>query len=197
MLANLNVSEPKPLQDDDSPFTFTMEGYRGIPPAPLVPFFWAPGWNSVQSVSKYQEEPGGSLKGGDPGIKLFTKMSVVPDYFKEPPEAFRSRQQKWLLLPQYHVLGSGEQSSYTPALKELSPRPFAVLSGQDARQLDLEGNGSIRLYVEGKEFVLPVQINEALDNGIMMVSAGLQETEAMCWGAWVKVEKSTMNSDHL
>ncbi len=47
MLANLVVSEPKPKQDDDSPFSFTMEGYSGKPPSPLIPFFWSPGWNSI------------------------------------------------------------------------------------------------------------------------------------------------------
>src|SRR3546814_15696758 len=50
--------------------SFTMEGYRGIPPSSVIPFFWAPGWNSVQSINKYQIEPGGPLHGGDPGKRL-------------------------------------------------------------------------------------------------------------------------------
>ena len=28
---------------------------------------WAPGWNSVQAITKFQEEIGGPLRGGDPG----------------------------------------------------------------------------------------------------------------------------------
>ena len=48
-----------------------MEGYKGIPPSGITPFFWSPGWNSVQSVTKFQNEPGGALKDGDPGVILF------------------------------------------------------------------------------------------------------------------------------
>ena len=70
MLANINVSEPKPLHDDDSPLTFTMEGYKGIPPGSAIPFFWSPGWNSIQSVNKYQEEVGGLLQNGKSGSKV-------------------------------------------------------------------------------------------------------------------------------
>jgi len=67
MLANINVSEPKPPEDEDSPLSFTMEGYRNEPPSSIIPFFWQPGWNSVQSINKYQIEIGGPLHGGDPG----------------------------------------------------------------------------------------------------------------------------------
>ena len=191
MLANRNVSEPKPPRDDDSPLSFTMEGYKGMPPPPLVPFFWAPGWNSVQSVAKYQVEPGGSLKGGDPGIKLLVGNGASPAYFKEPPEAFRSRPQKWLMLPQYHVLGSGELSSYTKALQELSPRPFVVLSADDANGLQVSDNDNIRLHTGSKTYTLPVQVKKELVNGILLVAAGLRGLEAMNWCSWVRVEKES------
>ena len=36
-----------------------MEGYYGPMPSSLIPFFWAPGWNSVQAVNKFQNEIGG------------------------------------------------------------------------------------------------------------------------------------------
>ena len=189
MLANLNVSEPKPLQDYDSPFSFTMEGFKGIPPSPLVPFFWAPGWNSVQSVSKYQDEPGGPLKGGDPGIRLFIESGGEPSYFKEPPEPFNPRHGKWLLLPLYHVLGSGEQSSYTQALIDLSPQPFATLSAQDAAIMNFKEGDEIKIHGDGRVYSFPVHINEKLANGIVMVTNGLLGTEAMNWGTWVKLEK--------
>ncbi|WP_121357483.1 NADH-quinone oxidoreductase subunit NuoG [Flavisolibacter nicotianae] len=189
MLANQHVSEPKPLQDDDSPLSFTMEGYKGIPPSSAVPFFWAPGWNSVQAVTRYQEEPGGSLKGGDPGIKLFDLNGKQPTYFKEPPEAFHTRQEKWLLLPHYHVLGSGELSSYTRALQELSPAPYAILSANDAKRLALAGGANIRLSVAGKNYTLPVQLKKELPDGILLVTAGLLGADSMNWNSWIKVEK--------
>ncbi len=75
MLANVNVSEPKPPEDPDSSLSYTMEGFRGLPPSTMIPFFWSPGWNSVQSINKYQQEIGGPLHGGDPGIRLLAAYS--------------------------------------------------------------------------------------------------------------------------
>lgn len=190
MLANINVSEPKPMQDNDSPLSFTMEGYKGAPPSSAIPFFWAPGWNSVQSVAKYQEEPGGALEGGDPGIRMFhDKVGATPLFFKEIPEGFRQRHQKWFLLPQYHVLGSGELSIYTKALEELSPEPFIAISAQDAAELKGKNGDKLKLYVNDKEFALPLKVEKGLCNGVALVSAGLQGMEVMSWGEWVKIER--------
>ncbi|MCE5347094.1 MAG: NADH-quinone oxidoreductase subunit NuoG [Bacteroidales bacterium] len=71
MNANDSVSEPKPPGDDDSPLSFSMEGYKGVPPSDLVSYYWSPGWNSVQATNKYMDEPYGSAKGGNPGVLLF------------------------------------------------------------------------------------------------------------------------------
>ncbi len=70
MNANIAVSEPKLPQDHDSPLAFSMEGQQENPPSSLVPFYWTPGWNSVQAMYNYLDEPDASLKGGDPGIRL-------------------------------------------------------------------------------------------------------------------------------
>lgn len=189
ILADQNVSEPKPLQDDDSPLSFTMEGYRGMPPSAAVPFFWAPGWNSVQSVTRYQEEPGGSLKGGDPGINLFSQNGKSPAYFKEIPEAFSCRRDRWLALPQYHVLGSGELSSYSPALQELLPVPFVMLSVSDANRLNVNSHDRIRLTSGDQTWSLPVRLNNELCDGLLLVAAGLPGAERMNWNSWIKVAR--------
>ncbi|MBV8436339.1 MAG: NADH-quinone oxidoreductase subunit NuoG, partial [Silvibacterium sp.] len=70
MLANISVHEPKPPDDPDSALAFSMESGIGTAPPSLIPFFWAPGWNSIQAVNKFQSEVGGSLRGGDPGVRL-------------------------------------------------------------------------------------------------------------------------------
>jgi NADH-quinone oxidoreductase subunit G len=190
MTANLDVSEPKPLQDDDSPLSFTMEGYKGIPPSGMTPFFWSPGWNSVQSVAKFQNEPGGALKDGDPGVKLFKdKSGEAPIYFKDVPEAFVVRQQKWLVLPQYDALGSGKLSSYTKAVKELSPRPFIMLSEHDAAQLNVGEDAVVKIFTGENEYLLPVKIKKELVNGIAMVSAELQGINGITWGEWMKIAR--------
>ena len=70
MLANISVHEPKPPDDPDSALAFSMESGPESAPPSLIPFFWAPGWNSIQAINKFQSEVGGPLRGGDPGIRL-------------------------------------------------------------------------------------------------------------------------------
>ena len=70
MHADTDVNEPMTPRDPDSPLGFSMEGYQGEPPSSLLTHYWAPGWNSVQAVNKFQEEVGGPLRGGDPGRRL-------------------------------------------------------------------------------------------------------------------------------
>jgi len=190
MLANLSVSEPKPLQDDDSPFVFTMEGFQGLPPSPLIPFFWAPGWNSVQSVNKYQREPGGPLRDGEPGVSLFKlDNATTPALFTDVPEAFVVRQQKWLLLPQYHVFGSGELSVYTSGVRELSPDPYIGLSQADAGRLGVVSGSTVSIELNDKSYALPAKVVDKLGNGMVLMPAGLPGMDAMSWGSYVVVKK--------
>lgn len=63
--SHINVSEPEVSQDPDGPLAFSMEGQPEKPPSSLVPFYWTPGWNSVQAINYYISEPDGSMKGGD------------------------------------------------------------------------------------------------------------------------------------
>ncbi|CAN5136499.1 NADH-quinone oxidoreductase subunit NuoG [soil metagenome] len=193
MHANLDVSEPKPLFDNDSPLTYTMEGFNGIPPSSLTPFFWSPGWNSVQAVTKYQNEPGGSMKDGDPGIKLFTKKWASPEYYKSIPEPFAPRQQKWIVLPQYDVLGSGELSIYTNAINELSPKPYVFLSEKDAKILGVNNDDILKIKESKNEYRLPVKIKKELKDGLILVSAGLRGVDGIHWGEWVKLELEKKN----
>jgi NADH-quinone oxidoreductase, chain G len=86
MNANLAVSEPGISQDPDSPLAFSMEGLQELPPSSLVPFYWTPGWNSVQAMYNYLDEPNGSMKGGDPGIRLIEAAESRSDsYFRINP----------------------------------------------------------------------------------------------------------------
>lgn len=71
MRANISVHEPRQPQDKDTMFAFSMEG-NNQPTAPRseIPFAWAPGWNSPQAWNKFQDEVGGKLRHGDPGVRL-------------------------------------------------------------------------------------------------------------------------------
>ncbi|MVT08127.1 NADH-quinone oxidoreductase subunit NuoG [Chitinophaga tropicalis] len=187
MQANIDVSEPKPLQDDDSPLSYTMEGYRGPAPSPLIPFFWAPGWNSGQSVNKFQLETGGSLKGGEPGVRLAEQTGVTPVFSRDIPDAFTARQDKWLLLPQYHLFGSGELSVYTEGIASQSPAPYISLSRHDAERAGLKEGDIVTVKSDGKAYSLPLSIHGSLPDGIMLVPAGLRGMDSWSWGGWVNI----------
>ena len=77
MHANISVHEPKPPDDPDTPLSFSMEGTPDQPPGALIPFFWSPGWNSIQATNFYQTEIAGPLRGGDPGVRLIEPAPQV------------------------------------------------------------------------------------------------------------------------
>jgi NADH-quinone oxidoreductase subunit G len=118
MLANISVHEPKPPQDPDSPLSFSMEGYEGRPPAPLISRYWSPGWNSVQALNKFQLEVAGPLLGGDPGRRLIEPASSGKlSYFGDIPQAGK-REYSISDFPHYAIFGSEELSSYAPSIVE-------------------------------------------------------------------------------
>jgi len=190
ILANINVSEPKPLQDEDSPLTYTMEGYAGPLPSATIPFFWSPGWNSIQSVNKYQQEVGGALRGGDPGVRLLNeKPGSAPVFFQYIADPFVPKQKKWFILPQYHVFGSAELAAYSPGIKEQSPDPYIKLSIKDAEELGVTNGSKVSIKIYEREYSLPVIIQNELSDGIVLVPIGLGGTAAMSWGSWITMEK--------
>ena len=73
--ANWTIREPQPVDDTQTPLSFSMEGDQNPPPAPLVPRFWWPGWNSNEAINKFQIEVGGPLHGGNPGKRLIEPLS--------------------------------------------------------------------------------------------------------------------------
>jgi NADH-quinone oxidoreductase subunit G len=69
--ANINVSEPKPPQDSDSALAYSMEGVKDISKSELTPFYWSPGWNSVQASNKYLKELDNVVKAKGVGIRIW------------------------------------------------------------------------------------------------------------------------------
>ena len=188
MLAHRNVSEPKPLEDGDSPLSFTMEGYQGLPPSSVIPFFWSPGWNSPQAVNKYQQEVGGDLLGGNPGVRLMNKPSgKSAEFFKDYPEQFKERLNKWLLLPQNYIFGSDELSVYTKGVLERAPDPYIGLSPVDAKMINATEGSSVTIRIYKHEYSYPVKIIESLRNGVVLVPKGLPGMPGMNWGEWAEI----------
>jgi len=174
MLAHIDVHEPKPPEDPDSPLAFSMEGYEGQPPPPLIPRFWAPGWNSVQALNKFQSEVGGPLRGGDPGRRLIEPAPVQEiSYFQEIPAAFKPRDKQWRLVPLYHIFGSEELSILAPGVAERAPQPYLALNPEDASHLGVKEGDTIELSLGSRAHRLPVRLNTALPKGVVGMPVGL------------------------
>ncbi|EFK11099.1 NADH dehydrogenase (quinone), G subunit [delta proteobacterium NaphS2] len=164
MHADRNVNVPTPPHDSDAPLSFSMEGFHGPPPAALIPRYWAPGWNSVQALNKFQEEVGGPLRGGETGQRLIELPAQQhKSYFETVPPAFRPEPEKWLFVPMYHMFGSEPLSMETPGIARLAPRPSLALNPEDLESLGLSEGAAVLI---GRGLSLPVTAVSSLPRGV-------------------------------
>ena len=171
MKANINVHELKPAEDLDSPMSFTMEGFHGEAPSALTTSYWSPGWNSVQSINKYQIEVGGALHGGDPGLRLVEPV-VKGTYYQSIPDAFKVSSKGLVAVPVYKIFGSEELSAKAPAVKERSGEAFVVLSTADAVKQGLKEGETVEISMGNQITSMNVIIMKELAEGLAGISAG-------------------------
>ncbi|WP_420467441.1 NADH-quinone oxidoreductase subunit NuoG [Panacagrimonas sp.] len=186
--ANLSVHEPRQLQDADSALAFTMEGVNGAMgidrPAELLPFAWAPGWNSPQAWNKFQAEVGGELKGGDAGEPvLVTDDQIQPQYFAPAAPSSGSGLRAVAL---HHIFGSEEQSGRADVLLKRAPQAYVALSVADIERLGIQL--SARVEVDGTSVVLPVVVSSSLEAGSVGLPVGLRGVPYASPGSAISVE---------
>ena len=174
MRANISVHEPRAPQDADSALTFSMEGYGGVrEPGALIPFAWAPGWNSPQAWNKFQDEVGGHLRAGDGGVRLFDGCAALPEYRAAAPAAFAARADEWRLLPLYHIFGSEELSARAPAVASRVPAVQVAIAASAAAHLGVAAGGALDIGLGEAVVRLPVRIDASLPAGTLGIPAGL------------------------
>jgi NADH-quinone oxidoreductase subunit G len=167
-----------------------MEGTPDQPPGALQPFFWSPGWNSIQAVNKFQSEVGGEIRGGDPGVRLFEPLQSGA-YFTTIPAAFARRVDEWLVLPIEHIFGSEELSLRSPAVAELAPGPYLALNAADAASLRVEGPaGEVEIDLGGTKHRMPLKVVREMPEGIAGIPAGLTPARGAELPAWCRISKA-------
>jgi NADH-quinone oxidoreductase subunit G len=181
VLANITVHEPAPPADPDAPLSFSMEGNPDQPPPSLIPFFWSPGWNSIQSVNKFQSEIAGPLDGGNPGVRLIEPGAVEAPKTDGIPPAFKPRPGEWLIVPVWHTFGSDELSRHAPAVAQLAPEPYLAMAPEDAP------NFGAQAEVLGRR--VPVRVSPDLSRGLAAVPAGVPPFEDIVSPLWSKVTR--------
>ena len=188
--AQLAVSEQRVSQDPDSPLAFSMEGRQELPPSSLVPFYWTSGWNSVQALYNYLDEPNGSMKGGDPGVRLIEPGDGHNNsYFKTCLQAFEYKKDEWLIVPVYQIFGSEELSSAGSAVTQRIQEPFLYLNHKDAEIFSIKDGELIQLEVRGSKLIIKVRIENSIRQGMAGLSVnlpGMQFIDLPCRGKLIK-----------
>jgi NADH-quinone oxidoreductase subunit G len=171
MNAKADVHEPRPPQDNDSPLAFSMEGNQSLTaePAALIPMVWYPSWNSPQAVNKFQDEIGGHLRGGDPGVKLFQPAPASRPIAFQPPVATQGLQ----AIPLHELFGSDELSAQSPVMASRVAKAYLAVSPATAQQHKLKDGASAELKYNGASVSLPVRVREDLAPGCVGVPSGV------------------------
>lgn len=174
MRADISVHEPRTSQDNDTAFSFSMEGYSGsVEPRQQVPFAWSPGWNSPQAWNKFQDEVGGHIRAGDPGTRLIESAGDSLNWFASVPRAFNPAPGTWQVVPFFHLFGSEENSSKAAPVQERIPAAYVSLAKSEADRLGVNDGALLSLSVAGQTLRLPLRINEELGAGLVALPAGI------------------------
>lgn len=171
MRANISVHEPKQPQDPESPLAYSMEGLNRDEPGSLLPYVWSPGWNSNQSLHKFQDEVGGALRGGTAGVRLLGNDPSIADVERTPPSTPSASGDLLELLPRPCIFGSDELSALSEGLGERTPCAYVELSAADALRHGLKAGDGI--VVKGCESAFEVRIDPQLREGCLAYAPGL------------------------
>jgi NADH-quinone oxidoreductase subunit G len=197
VLADVIVSEPQQPFDDETPYTFSMEGATPeVVPAAYEPVFWSPGWSSNQAVNKFQDEIGGRLRGGDIGIRLVeapsASNSVALDWFTDIPDTFKPIQHHWRVINVQHIFGSEELSAQSPPIIERTPNLYAMLNPADAENLKVDSGELLDLTTSESMPImcLPVKLEPSLPCGLIGIPTGFSATAGLMQNDIVKLIKA-------
>jgi NADH-quinone oxidoreductase subunit G len=168
--AHHDVQEQAPPSNEYSPFATSMEGYHGAQAGVPVPFFWSPGWNSVQSVNKFQSEIGGALRHGDDGVKLGGKDQESSGYW---PVTVRPAEPAVLLfIPCLPVFGGEELSALSPAIEARMAVPTASMNIRTAALHQITEGATMDYVTQGASMRLVTEIDDHLPDHVVQIVAG-------------------------
>ncbi len=187
--ANTSVHEPQQSPDEETPLTYSMEGLNRDQPSALTPFVWSPGWNSNQSLQKFQAETDGPLKGGPSGIKLIKSSGcgVSLDYDRTPSVSLKNNY--WRLVPIYSLHGSEELSLHTKEISELAGLPFIMLSGRDADNMKVSDGDGVIVSGDDLRISISVRVSARMAKGCAGYSAGYNEIGHLTADTYVQINR--------
>ena len=178
MRAPVSVHEPMQPKDLDTGLTFSMEGYSGKQtPSSMIPFASAAGWNSPQAWNKYQDKVGGSLRNGDPGVRLFDRLERLATRQYVAPEATSAtttdmQQGQAKLVPVYNLYASSMMASRSPVVAEQLPVAAWRVGIDDAKAWGLAAGDYLAIEINKQQITLPVELVGYLAEGCIGYPVG-------------------------
>jgi NADH-quinone oxidoreductase subunit G len=167
MRADINVHEPKQEQDEEGIMSYSMEG---VPPTKDATVFnspWSPGWNSNQSLFKFQDHTGGKLRQSTQGVRL---IDATSDQSFSASTISAHTHDGFTAVPLYQLFGSEELSARTESIDARSSSGYLALSPVDASKLGLGATDGVAIHGADS---LPYLIRKSLKSGTVGVSVGL------------------------
>lgn len=162
MMANQTVHEAKATMDNNSNYNFSMEG-GNVNNTSIMPFTWAPGWNSNQSISKYQQQVGGPLINTAPIVNIFDPNADDEPTLKQEPVSAKSElennaENTLTIYPAKHIFGNDFLGLKGCEFKLIAPIPYLQVTSLTAQQYNLVDCQYIEINVEGRAFICELVI---------------------------------------
>ncbi|MEY4643078.1 MAG: dehydrogenase subunit [Pseudomonadota bacterium] len=169
MRAHINVHEPKQEVDEEGIMNFSMEGVTPLKNAAVFSNPWAPGWNSNQSVFKFQTHTGGPLQQASEGERLLDGGPAGKSWY--PANVQKAAAQGFTPFPLYHLFGSDELTARADAIQTKATGAYVALNPADAQKLGLSSTDGVQVQHNGS---VPVLLRDSIQPGTVGVSVGLK-----------------------
>ena len=192
MNANVNVHEPKQMEDKESVMSFSMEGIPSQKDASVLASSWAPKWNSNQSISKFQDEVNGELKQGNVGCLLIQRKDSSDSYFQAAPDSAGPSANQLRLVFSYQIFGSDELSARAKPIQARMTDAYIGLSPADAKARDLRQGDVATISPLGSPVV--VCIRTGIKAGTALLYCGDGNISSADFSGVIEVEKSAAQS---
>lgn len=186
MIANINVHEPKQPQDDQSPLSFSMEGMPATKDCSILGASWSPGWNSNQSISKFQDEVNGELKQGDTGT-LLLQRNTSGSYLELTDQSSGSGD--YSLIHAFQIFGSDELSAKASPIQQRLTDPYVSLAPADAEKLGVKQGDSVSINGNGK--LAAVCVRSHIKPGTAALYVGDSHINQQDLGSALTLQKSS------
>ncbi len=196
--SHIRVSEAKQESDAESALAYSMEGLHDRIPSSLRPDYWAPAWNSNESINKFQYEMAGELKAGDPGVRLFEPLEhpISDAWYNAIPAVWKPQEGVFQAYPIPLIFGSEELSNHAVGINARTPVPVLHLHAADALRMQIQNNDAVRITCGDIALDLRVSVDRSSPPGSVGVPVGHPDLAPVNSGFFQKDVVITRLADH-